>query len=84
MVIEDPGHMAVTIITTDIVHALLISTIAALDVIVELSVLLGIDIKDNVFVTLSEGKIVFRYVVGSCEVVNDSIGAGDASVTDHR
>ena len=59
MVIEDSGHMAMTIVTAYIVHALLISTIAALDVIVELSVLLGIDIKDNVFVTLSEGKIVF-------------------------
>ena len=76
--------MTVTIITTDIVHALLISTIAALDIIVELSILLGIDIKDNVFVTLSKGKIVFRYVVRSCKVVNDSIGAGDASVTNHR
>ena len=76
--------MAVTIVTADIVHALLIGTIAALDVFVELSVLRGVDIKDDVFVTLSEGKVVFWDVVGSREIVNDAIGAGDASVTNHR
>ena len=76
--------MAMAIVTADIVHALLIGTIAALDVVVELSVLRGIDIEDDVFVTLSKGKVVFWDVVGSREIVNDAIGAGDASVTNHR
>ena len=76
--------MAVAIVTADIVHALLISSIAALDVFVKLSILGGVDIKDNIFVTLSEGKVVLRDIVGSCEVVNDSISASDASVTDRR
>ena len=75
--------MAVAIVTTDIVHALLIGKIAALDVVVELSVPRGIDIKDDVFVTLSKGKVIFWDVVGSREIVNDAIGAGDASVTNH-
>ena len=76
--------MAMTIITANIVHALSIGTIAALNVLVELFVLRGINIEDDVFVALSESKVVLRDVVGSCEVVNDAICAGDACVTDHR
>ena len=84
-VVEGARHVAVAVVAADVVHPLAVGAVRALDVVVEFLVLAGIDtLKDNIFVRLTESKVVLADIVGTSEVIDDSIGAADASVADSR
>ena len=68
------------IITTYVVHTLLVCPVSLLNIFVEFGELVSFKFQSNVLMGLSEGKIIFRDIVGSSEVIDDSIGATDAGV----
>jgi hypothetical protein len=80
VVIKDSGYVGVTIVTAEIVAALTVCSVRLVYVIVKLFKV--VDLKPHVFVALTESEVVFRHVMRPCEIIDDSVGATDASVAD--
>ena len=84
VVVQHPCHVTVAVVAADVVHALLVGPVPALDVVVKLAVLAGVDFKDDILVRLSEGEVILRDVVGARKIVDHAVSPADPSVTDAR
>ena len=57
-IVENTGHVRVTIVTADVVHPLGIGLISLLDGLIVLFWGDVLELKNNIFVSLSKGKII--------------------------
>ena len=83
VIIQHTCHMTVAIVTADIVHALPIRAIRSLDILIEFGKLMGWDVQLDILVRLSKGKVILTDVVRPSKVINDTICACDACMTNH-
>ena len=58
VVVEDAGHMAMAIVTADVMHALPVSRVTPLDVLIEFAELRTVDVQKDVLVSLSKREVI--------------------------
>ena len=80
-IVKYSSYVAMTIITTDIVHPLSVNNICLSDGFI---ILLGSDafeFKFNILMCFTEGLVINRYIVWSSKVMNDAFRISNSGVS---